>query len=393
MISLGELFPISTGGLVYNVDWVEIGIMITFITLCIKSWEKGLTLHMTGFKQIYLILFFSCFLYSILTFYWSDLGLSVLVGSLSLFYGMIAFIIGENYYHKNDRIYPIANRILVTSLLIQLVYNMASGAIYGMDFYAMKQQSTTLLGNSNYIAFFFSFGLLYELIAKEKGWKLFSVINLCGVVLTMSRGAILSIIVSLLIYFLVSIFNKKIKKTHIVISLALISLVFFLFINYTIPGKELMIGLQYGSTVTSSFSSRTILWNDTIEQIKSQPFGIGINWRDAPHDVMLTAFKDLGIVFGSVYILLLAYPLFYFLNPKIFKRSNKSLAVLIAYLSVFVHSMLEIFYFNNTSLIWTVMTLTYINKIIGDEKKQPVEVIEPIAKPRIKPRRKIRITW
>lgn len=380
MLSLGALFPVSLGSLVYNVHYVELWLIFIFIMLFLKSWREGITLQKSGFNRAYYILFSLCFLYSILIFYWSDQGMSMFAGSLSLFYGLIAFGSANYFYSKNLKIFPIANRILIISLFIQLLVNMASGiASNNMSFYEMKEQSTTLLGGSNYIAFFFTFGLLYEFISKEKRWVLFTIINLAGVMLTISRGALVSIAVSVLMYFFIMLLNKKMNKVKAFLSLTLLFLGFFLFMNYTVPGKELWFGFQGGAVVTSSVDSRTFLWEDTINQIKEQPFGNGITWKDSPHNVLLTAFRDLGVVFGSLYILLISYPLVYFLRPKTFALSNKSIALLIAYLSVFVHSLVEIFYFNTTSIIWTVTVLAYINKTINDEKNQSYEAMQSIV--------------
>lgn len=393
-LSLGALFPFSFGGLVYNVHYVELWLIFMFFVIMIKSWKEGITLTKSGYKHAYYVLFFLCFFYSILIYFWSDQGMSILAGSLSLFYGLMAFFLADYYFNKKPNILPTANRILITSLLAQLLYNMAKvGMDFGvMDFYEMKEYSTTLLGSSNYISFFFTFGLLYEFIAKEKKWMFFTILNLIGVVLTISRGAIVALVAAILMYFLIMLFNKNFKKSTALLSLAFLFFAFFLFVKYTIPGQELWFGFQGGAVVTSSVDSRTLLWNDTMNQIKEHPFGNGITWKDSPHNVFLTAFRDLGIFFGSVYLVLLAYPLFYFLRLKTFTYSKKTIALLVAYLSVFVHSLVEIFYFNTTSIIWTVTVLAYINKTISEEGKQANEVVEPVKSKRRRFKR-YRLTW
>lgn len=379
MLSLGSLFPFSFGGLIYNVHYVELWLILTFIALMIKAWKEGLPVTKSGYKQIFYVLFFLCFIYSISIYFWSNQGMSILAGSLSLLYGLMAFFLADYYFNKKPSILPIANRILTTSLLIQLIFNMNKVEMdFGvMGFYEMKEYSTTLLGSSNYISFFFTFGLLYEFIAKDKRWVLFSFLNLIGVILTISRGAIVALVVAIFMYFLIMLFNKRFKKSTAIFSLTLLFFAFFLFTKYTIPGKELLLGFQGGAVVVNSADSRALLWNSTMDQIKENPFGNGVTWKDSPHNVFLTAYRDLGVIFGSVYLLLLSYPLFHFLRPRTYTYSNKAIALLVAYLSVFIHSMVEIFYFNTTSIIWTVTVLAYINKMIFDEGKQNYEVVEP----------------
>lgn len=369
----------------YNVHYVELLLLFLFITLCLKSLKYSVILPLSNFKRAGFGLFFLCIIYSIFMFYWSDNGLSILAGSLSLVYGFMAYLIADILFNENTQIYPKASRVLVTSIFVQLLYNMSSviissGTFYALSFYEMKEKSTTLLGGSNYIAFFFTFGLLYEVISKEKKWKLFAVLNLGGVVLTISRGAIFSLAASILLYLFISMVNKNIKKRQVLFTLISLFFGFYLFVNYTTPGRELWLGFQGGAVVSSSISARTLLWDATINQIKEQPFGNGITWKESPHNVILTAFRDLGVVFGSLYILFIGYPLINFIRFKIFTFSSRSIALLIAYLSVFLHSMVEIFYFNTTSIIWTAVTLAFIGKTLRDEKIQSLASIEPSFK-------------
>lgn len=393
LLSLGSIFPISFSGSVYNVHFVEIGLIFMFLWFCIKSWKKGMAIELNKFNHLYYILLYSCILYSMLIYFWSDYGASVIVGSLSLIYGGMAYLIAQHTFASDVDQYPKAIRILNISLLIQLLINMATMTGDYVGFYAFKQESTTLLGGSNYISFFFAFGLLYEIIAKEKRWTLYTLINLTGVIFTLSRGAIMSLIVALAVYFIIVLFNKRMSKKGALLGLAIVTIGFFGFVNYTIAGMEFWMGLKNTSVGVSSASSRVMLWEDTIDQISDKPFGNGITWRDSPHNVGLTAWRDLGVIFGTIYIFLIAYPLFQFFNSKIFKRSNKSIALLIAYLSAFAHSMIEIFYFNSTSIIWTTVTLAYINKILNQEKQFDHEAIQNIEKPRKRKFKRYKLTW
>lgn len=368
-LSLGTLVHISFGSEGYNLQIVEIVILLIYSTTLVTIWKKGLRFNSTLAKITYSFLWFLCFIYSLLTFFWSNQGLSVLPGSVNLFYGLIAFVVAEYHFRENTKIFVTANRLFIISLFIQLSFNMVQGIrAEDVSFYTLKYHSTTLLGNSNYIAFFFTFDLIYEFILKEKSWLLFVLINLLGIVLTMSRGAIISILVALLVYFIISLFNKNIKTTKSFSIFFLLLIVFYSLISYTKPGVELWNGLRLGLGA-SSVHSRQILWGNAISQILSQPFGNGIVWEEDPHNVVLSSFRNLGVVFGTIYLLLISLPLFYFFRRKIFSLSINSIAVLIAYLTVFVHSMIEVFYFGSTSIIWTAIVISFIFRTLKNDNQ------------------------
>lgn len=366
-LSFGTLVHLSLGISGYNLQIAEIVILFIFLFTLEKMTRKNIKIYFSPYKILFCFLWFLCFIYSIFTYFWSDQGVSVLAGSIGLFYGLITFFVAEYYFKENPRIFITANRLFIISLLIQIALNMLKGIQAGeIGFYALKYNSITLLGNSNYISIFFTFGLIYEFITKEKKSKIFVLINLIGIILTLSRGAIVSITCALLVYFIIALFNKNIKITKTIISFVLLLFMFYLFINYTIPGMEFWKGLELGLGA-SSVSSRLNLWQDAIKQITTHPFGNGIVWKNETHNVVLSSFKNLGVGFGLIYLLLISFPLFHFFRRKIFRLSNISIAVLLAYLTVFIHSMFEVFYFGTTSIIWTAMVLPFIFKTIEDD--------------------------
>lgn len=195
---------------------------------------------------------------------------------------------------------------------------------------------------------------------------LFTTVNLIGVILTISRGAIVSLVVCLALYLITLIFNRKVKKIKSLIGVAALAFGFYLFIRFTIPGMELWDGLA-GGVKANSVGTRQILWGEAIREIGEKPFGNGIIWRNDPHNIILKSVRDLGVWFGVIFLFLISYPLFNVLRLEVFRRTNKSIAILIAYLSIFIHSMIEVFYFTNTSIIWVVFVLSFLNKTLKEE--------------------------
>lgn len=367
-LSLGTILKVPMGGSFYNLQFSELILMLLFFIICLKTWKKGTIRKPSGFKMIFYVLWFLCFIYSIIDFYWSSSAMTSLTGSLVLFYGLIGFMVAEHFYSINPNSFIIANRILIISLFVQLLINMASLIhSYGDAFYQIKHQSSTLIGDSNFIAFYFTFTFLYELIAKNKRWLFYTLICLFAVVLTLSRGAIISIVVSLAIYLVLIIFNRNIKKSGSIISIGTLGLLFYLFINYTTPGMALWSGLNEGLG-SHTIYARNILWDEAIAQIQQNPFGHGVIWIDDPHNIALRAWRDLGLGFGTIFLLLIAYPLYNIFRLRTLRFSNKSIAVLIGYLSVFVHAMVEPFYLSTTSIIWVVMLISFLEKTIKEEK-------------------------
>ena len=369
--------------------------MLLFLVTVVKSIKKGFTLESSNINKTMYIGWFVVFIYSMLTTYWSGMGLTPLAGSLSLFFGFICFLLADHYIPKHKNSYLLGSRILLIIMLFQLSMNMLQVQSMQLDYYSFKTYSNTLMGNSNYLSFYFSFFLLYELIAKNKRWIIYSLLSLIGLLLTISRGAIIALALTLVVYFLISLINRQMSKIKALFTLIFILIGFSVFTNYTNVGKEFWFSLQYGLEATS-VGAREQLWAEARNVISNNPFGIGVIWRDDPHNIFFSAYRSLGVLVGTLYLFLLSFPLLYFINPKIVRYSNKALALLIAYLSIFIHSMVEIFYFTSASIIWTVITLSFISKTMREEMKAINSKTNDSIQPKetlVKKRLLKRITW
>lgn len=372
-ISLGTLYPVSIGGASYNIQYSEVLLLVLFIILCTQVAKNEFQYEISIYNKTLYISWGLCAVYSVITYYWSNQSTTALSGVVTLLIGLISLLISDNC--KDTKVYVTANRILNISLLCQLIFNMFSVLkINGLDFYALKSESVTLAGNSNYISFFFTFGLIYELITKGKRWSIFVAINLLGIILTISRGAILSLIMCLIVYMLTLIFKKKVKnRFKSFFSFGIVILIAYALLNYTEPGKVLMDGFSNGLKA-NSVSTRYVLWNDTIKQIKDNPFGNGVIWDNDPHNIILRSIRDMGVAFGSIFLIIIVSPFLYLFKIENNKISNEVVALLIAYLSVFIHAQEEVFYLGSTSVIWATSTIVFITKTIQKELKSKDEI-------------------
>lgn len=379
-LSLGTIFQIPFGSSSYNLQYSEIALVIGYLMVFLKA----VSTHDNSFKIEkndinILFIWYICFLYSLSIFYWSEYGISTIPGALSILVGLMTYFLANQYKGNYIKGYIIGNRVFMLSLAIQLFFNgFINSDTSLVGFYAIKEQASTLLGNSNYISIYLSFVFLYEIIAREKKWIIFSVISFIGIFITLSRAAFLSIAISLIVYMILLLFNRKLKKTKSIIILSTMGVSVWYFLNNSTLGMELINGVKYALT-SGNTAGRNILWSMAIQQIKDNPFGIGVITNFDPHNLVLKSFRDLGILFGLIYMFILIKPLFSFLNLRVFMYNRRIIAALLAYLSVVVHAMFEIFYFNSSSIIWTALTLFFIKELIRNERQKSNESITKIA--------------
>ncbi|MBS4212687.1 O-antigen ligase family protein [Neobacillus rhizophilus] len=376
-ISLGTIYTVRIGGSGYNLQIAEVLLFFLFFIFMARSYDSGIKIQVNLFEKIFLVLQIICGTYAILIFLWSDYGISVFPGALSIFIGFIAFLFAKVLLKESVIAYEIANRFLLSSIVLQLVLNMGLNLnTIDNQFYALKVASVTLMGESNYISIFLGFFFLYEFISRKKYWILFVLISILGIFLTVSRGAILSISFSLIVYIIITLFNSKVNKFKTILSILFVIFIALFLFNKTIVGVQLLTQLTYGFE-TGNSAGRDVLLHNAILQFLSNPFGSGIVLDNDPHNVIIKSLRDLGIIFGPIYITLLLYPLYYLFNYKVIRYSNTTIALLVGYFSVIIHSLVEIFYFNSSSIIWTVCTLAAINNMVSLEKKKrfPVDSI------------------
>jgi hypothetical protein len=280
------------------------------------------------------------------------------------FYGIISLFIAYYYFKEKENIYIYASRIFVLLIILQLFINFSVGLQSGATgFYDLKDFARTLIGKSNFISIFISFDLIYEFISKQKHWLFFFLIDLVAIIVTISRGAIVSLVIAIFLFFVIALFNKNFNKKNLLLSLGFLIVVATFFMLATSPGRELLKGLSSGLGA-STVGTRQELWKEAFNETLLNPLGVGIVWRNDPHNFLFSSLRNLGFVFGTIYIFLIASPFFLFIHPIILKLSKKSIAILIAYSSVFIHSFIEVFFFTKLSVSWTMFTLVFIFIVI-----------------------------
>lgn len=366
-LSLGVMFEIPIGPLRYQVDYSEIVLIVITFLVIIKLLNSNKAFIFKNYNRS--LLFISSFLliYSLFSYTWSPYGLTSIPGATIFIYAILSIFVGSYYLEENSEVYIIAMRIFVLSIIIQLFYNFSVGLIQGVTgFYDLKDYAVTFIGKSNFISIFISFDLIYEFISREKYWKFFFVISLVALVATISRGAIVSVAIALAVYFIVGLLNININKKKLITNFLILFILFTIAMLFTEPGKTLLKGLQAGLGA-STVSSRKLLWKESFIETLLNPLGVGIVWKDDPHNILFSALRNLGVISGPLYILVIISPLFILIHPKIRLLSRKTVAILISYLSVVVHAFIEVFYFTKISVIFTMFTLLYMYIVINKD--------------------------
>lgn len=363
-MSLGVLTELSIGPMIYKVDIIEPVLICIAVGIVINLWNKNKFYKIPPLLLSLMALLTAIFLYSLVSVNWTSYGFSVIPGAMVFFYGIISLFIAYYYLEKKENIYIYASRIFVLLIILQLFFNFSVGLSTGVTgFYDLKDFARTLIGKSNFISIFISFDLIYEFISKQKHWLFFFLIDIVAIIVTISRGAIVSLVLAIFLFFVIALFNKNFNKKSLLLSLGFLIFVSAAFMLATSPGRELLKGLSSGLGA-STVGTRQTLWKEAFNETLLNPLGVGIVWRNDPHNFLFSSLRNLGFFIGTIYIFLIASPFFLFINPIVFKLSKKSIAILVAYSSVFIHSFIEVFFFTKLSVTWTMFTLVFIFLVV-----------------------------
>ena len=231
-------------------------------------------------------------------------------------------------------------------------------------------------------------------------------------------GAILAPIVILLAVFIYKNVKTKIfnRLLPIIVGILIIG-AFTLNLNLNTFNRIKNISLK-----NASLNERFVMFKDSINAIKKEPMGHGMNsfqynqYKDATgsydakyiHNSFIQAYYDLGIMGGTAFLVLFIYGILIFLaqfrninrgqtkgrfinkdkesKGHFITISNRGQFITLAlYLSIYIHSLLDFdFSFSNIALIPVMLiALTEVNK---DKNQEEIIKEEPDLKPNLKQR-------
>ncbi|WP_215115804.1 O-antigen ligase [Exiguobacterium sp. s80] len=369
-INLGVLGSIPLFGLQYNINYIEVYLLIGFIYSLFFLFKRKI--EFSKLDLVYCVTLSIVFLYSLILFYFSPHGVTILPGSLTVFYMLISYVfsvINKKEFVKN---FYKAIRWMTLAITIQLLYVFfIDNSGFSSNYYGLKNEAKTLMGSSNYLSFFLVFSIIYEVITRKQNWLIFSSVSSVGLILTLSKGGFLSLLLSIFLYIILIFSNKETSKKKarnaLIFSFLTLFIVFFILSNVDF-GKQLFGNLLYN--INEPGAGRIPLWDKAIFSIQSNFLGTGITYVDDPHNLLLKSIRDLGIITGLLYISLMLFPILkIFRIEKMKKFTVEEIALVSSYSSIVIHSLFEIFYFDTLSAIWIGVILMVINQEFSKKNK------------------------
>lgn len=168
-------------------------------------------------------------------------------------------------------------------------------------------------------------------------------LSIISIILTLSRGAYISIVIGLVIVFFTS---KNIKdKLKGLMTVTFISILFY---NYRDKFRINIINYilyRFSSLFSDGGSGRWTLWANAIETFLDNPMGIGINSiREYNlehysggiyvHNSFIEVLVETGVVGGILYLLL--WTLLFYYSTKIMLTNRKAVFIFIIFITMFI---------------------------------------------------------
>lgn len=370
---------------------IIVGCVLIFSVRCRRVSHGALNLMILAFP-----------IWCMMTSLWSADGLRTLMYSAYLFEAYLTFIIASVYFRttRDTRLQgPL--RLFGLILAIQVVWMASIGyRSVGINPSVWKQYIVVPIGSSNFIAPFFEFIALYELVLKDTWWPILSGIMFSGIILTMSRGGIIIFLLVLALYLIIDVFDYKLVggKRRV------LSTVFAIFaISFVLWALREPLG-DWFNTLSSSYNDRIFLAKTALNAFNQHPFiGVGLGafgvWGStdvrAPHNLWLQVLSETGII-GMSLLIILFLAVGYIIFTSFFKRyiigeTRELMAVSIGLVAILLHSTIEPFLLDGTSSIWFAFILAWVltvphgkacltdkNQLMG---KDDPYIMEPSSRP------------
>lgn len=289
----------------------------------------------------------------------------------------IFFILLTSIQYSAKQIKLFINSTLWGSTLAAIIMLSKMTLYHGMGIrYSLTIFNTEI--DPNNIAVFFAFGVIisfYNFFINGNGKILnfvFFVINLVALLISGSRGAIVTIVCTIAIVIMYK-FQGKInifKSIKYIIKIVLILMTIVWILNYLVPGKLLNRTTQVNSYEDGS--DRTIIWGYAIERLVEKPilgFGVGtfpeltipyFDQTKGMHNTYLLVLFDVGIIGFGFFISIIITLAF----AATRKKHYFALAILLTALipSFFIDALVKRFFWNGLILCYMLLSE------IGEEK-------------------------
>lgn len=292
--------------------------------------------------------------------WWSvDVRRSV-VETLVLVEAVLTFLVCYNVFTVSRyRLFPIAVRVFGVVLSLQIfwaIYRVVTGGD-ASAFYDIKNLVKVPLGESNYLAIFLEFGIVYELLARRRGWVVMVALQAVALVLTFSRGGIVALAVTLTLAMVVTLLTAGERRSALIIALPAIAGVLL------VPLFEMgQIFVRAFDVIGQAASLRLGLWATAMDVAKWVPVtGVGYGAFESvgglrhAHSTVFQLLAETGVVglglFCAAIIGFVAAT--HRLSRRLpvgSPRRREALAVTLAFAGVLLHSTIEPFFLDRSAL-------------------------------------------
>lgn len=371
-LTLGKVFLIPLFGRGYSFQFAEIIILIGLIIFTVHILLKKPIILFSN--DLVILLWVFLIMWTIAGTFWVKDYLKHWGVTIWLIDGFLTYIIIVNVLYFSPRSFQIAERLFIIGLVVQLIINvypfLAGRTTTILDFYSFKRHAITMMGNSNYIAIFLEFSLIFELVKKSRNYFIFVLLAVIGLTITLSRTGLLILLIFIPFIFLMEMKRLKYKKVFLMF-IVFFLIVLFIF-KFMVPFVNvLQISLDKESLLKSFISRKGLMRNSFYDFTEAPLIGSGLRWEDDPHNIILRIMSNLGIIGGIPFFIILLIPIkrliHYILKKPNYQFMLDARACLVAYLVIFLHSMLEPFFMGVASQIWIGIFMAYVTIITNNK--------------------------
>ncbi len=311
--------------------------------------------------------------------FWSvDMRRSVL-GTGELLKAVLTFLVCYNAFALSQReLFPRVLRLFNGILAVQLVWGLWSmvNEFGALSFFGLKDAVVTPIGQSNFIAIFFEFGIVYELLTRRKGWLAFGLLQFAALLLTLSRGALVALAITLTVGSMVALVTHGQRKAAAVLIGALATAGLVLLAT---PLGQFIV--QAFDIIDRSATARMSLWSAALTAVSHAPLtGIGFGAFESiggirdTHSTFFELLSETGVIGLTLFSLaagaIIAASLVRAWDGRVGEWARReNMALGLALFGVLTHSMIEPFFLNR-SAIWTAYVLAWMVAVSGSAKRQ-----------------------
>lgn len=375
-ILLGSVGTLKLGGKIPQLLFVDILFPVVFFFFLIEMIKDGIRTE----ELFKMVILFSLFLiWGLLGFALDTDKLRVVLSWKSYFAGLVCLLFAYNVFEKESQIKVYLIFLILWGLtlaLIEFYITLSLGGIGAglVGLFLKKNLLTTSWGRSNYLATFYVFILPVTtalfLVFKSFKMKIFTAISILlmvtGLVLTLSRGGLLSLGIAMLIFL-----SRVIKlKTFIPIIIFILLVSMIMMLN---PLTNVLFAGLGAVEKSNSYFSRLNFYKDVWRMFLENPItGVGlgnlglqakfvVHRFASAHNIVLGLLGETGIV-GAILFLSTIIDMFLitfhgYVSTKYDSNKIVIWALLSSFIGVIVHSFMEPNFegFQFSIVFWTTM--------------------------------------